>query len=250
MPFGGKFDTRFKTIYEPAICAVELISHSKTNPIRKQKLKAYRVDNNKTGDSILTEIMDGVAHSTIILADISEYGRWADEEGNLRTTPNGNVMYEVGLALSCRNQTEVLLIKDIKDKGRVLFDVSTIPHLLIDFSEPENSKAQLSMAIRDRINERDLTKSIRLQIALSSLSQSEIRIIRANKKNSLIGWEEGKVSFTINNGLPRLLEKGILRYYGIHNEKQIPLYVWTDFGKIVCNLLPEIPEDKTQIETV
>ena len=45
---------------------------------------------------------------------------------------NGNVMYEVGLALACRHSSEVLLVRD--DHDAFLFDVSTIPHTTINFA--------------------------------------------------------------------------------------------------------------------
>jgi len=34
-------------------------------------LEPYRVDTSKTGDSILTDIVDGIAHSQLVLADVS-----------------------------------------------------------------------------------------------------------------------------------------------------------------------------------
>ena len=95
------------------------------------QLIAYRVDNSKTGDSILTDIMDGVAHSRLVLADVSIMGKDPNTGYAYR---NGNVMYEVGLALACRHPSEVLLIRHKRDeKEAFLFDVSTIPHATLDF---------------------------------------------------------------------------------------------------------------------
>src|SRR6478672_3376526 len=86
MQFGEPYDSRFKNIIEPAIEAV---------PYGKEKLKAKRVDVSKSGDSILTDIIDGIAHSLMVLADISTIGQDSKTGKHYR---NGNVMYEVGLA--------------------------------------------------------------------------------------------------------------------------------------------------------
>ena len=62
-------------------------------------VKPLRVDLSKTGDiSILTDIMDGIAHSEMFLADISSTGYDSKTAEPYR---NGNVMYEVGLAVAC-----------------------------------------------------------------------------------------------------------------------------------------------------
>jgi hypothetical protein len=65
MSFDPKFDDRYQNVISPAIERLTV------NGIR---LKPYRVDISKSGDSILTDIMDGVAHSHLILADVSTIG--------------------------------------------------------------------------------------------------------------------------------------------------------------------------------
>src|SRR5262249_28411935 len=115
MSFDTRFKDRFTKIIQPAI---------EDEIIEGISLTAFRVDNSKTGDSILTDIANGIAHSRVVLADVSviDEGRYAD-------TPirNGNVMYEVGIALAARLPSEVLLVRD--DNKKFLFDLSTIPHL-------------------------------------------------------------------------------------------------------------------------
>lgn len=81
---------------------------------------------------MLTDIMDGIAHSLMVLADVSTAGK---DQNTGEPYRNGNVMYEVGLALACRQPAEVLLIRD--DRDRFLFDVSTIsPSNLTTFARP------------------------------------------------------------------------------------------------------------------
>jgi len=121
MPFADDYKRRFSEIIEPAI--IELKVHGRT-------LTPLRVDFSKSGYSILTDIVDGICHSQLFLADVSTIGRDSKTAIPFR---NGNVMYEVGVALACRHPSEVLLIRD--DEDRFLFDVSTIPHLRLDFTD-------------------------------------------------------------------------------------------------------------------
>ena len=65
MSFAGSLERRFKQVIEPAI---ESIVH------RGRKLKANRVDLSQSGDSILTDIVDGIAHAELVLADVSSIG--------------------------------------------------------------------------------------------------------------------------------------------------------------------------------
>jgi hypothetical protein len=92
MSFEKRYENRFNEIIAPAIESIE---------VEGEKLKPFRVDLSKTGDSILTEIMDGIAHSRFFLADVSSSGR---------PYRNGNVMYEVGLALACRHRHQAKLL--------------------------------------------------------------------------------------------------------------------------------------------
>lgn len=242
MPFGADFDARFTTVYEAAIGHVELEISQRAPADRLQRLKAHRVDNSKSGDSILTEIMDGVAHSFLVLADLSEVGRWVDRFQEVRTTPNGNVMYEVGLALACRQPSEVILVRDRKDKGKLLFDISTIPCVPIDFDDPQSAITQVQSLIVDRAKEIDWRKSLKVSMTLASLTHNEIKLIRMHKQTDIVGWKDtGSVNFLVDNALPGLLAKGILRYHSIHPTEQVPLYTWTSLGHVLRRLIPDQP---------
>lgn len=242
MPFGPDFDTRFTTVYEPAISHVQLEIAQRAPADRVQPLKAHRVDNSKSGDSILTEIMDGIAHSYLVLADLSEVGRWVDRFQEVRTTPNGNVMYEVGLALASRQPSEVILVRDRKDKGKLLFDISTIPCLPVDFDDPPSAIKQIQSLVVDRAKEIDWRKSHKVSMTLASLTHNEIKLIRMNKHNDVVGWKDtGSVNFLVDNALPGLLTKGILRYHAIHPTEQVPLYTWTSLGHALRQRIPSQP---------
>ena len=57
MSFAPQYKARYDAIILPAIESIAV------NNIR---LKAYRVDTSKSGDSILTDIMEGIAHSQMV----------------------------------------------------------------------------------------------------------------------------------------------------------------------------------------
>ena len=141
MSFAGPYEERFEKVIRPAI-----------EEIRRGdvEFRANRVDLSKSGDSILTDIMDGIAHSEMVLADVSSIGH---DSKTGRPYRNGNVMYELGLALACRQPSEVLLIRDDRDK--FLFDVSTIPHKHVDFTDPERARIELKEELISRLKERD-----------------------------------------------------------------------------------------------
>jgi hypothetical protein len=57
MDFGGDYQRRFEQVIAPAIEGIE---------VNGKKLQPCRVDLSKSGDSILTEIMEGIARQEFI----------------------------------------------------------------------------------------------------------------------------------------------------------------------------------------
>jgi hypothetical protein len=164
MSYADKYQNRFEKVIAPAI---NLIT------VDGVRLEPYRVDISKSGDSILTDITDGIAHSRLVLADVSSIGKDSITGEPYR---NGNVMYEVGLALSCRHPTEVLLVRD--DRDRFLFDVSTIPHANIQFADIEQAKIILKDELLARLKEQNFIRDARVHRAISSLSGEEVVLLK------------------------------------------------------------------------
>ena len=223
MSFLEKYQSRFDDIITPAICSIR---------INDVQMKPYRVDISKSGDSILTDIMDGIAHSELILADVSSVGKDSETGGPYR---NGNVMYEVGLALACRLPAEVLLIRDDKDK--FLFDVSTIPHTTIDFTNKDLAIETLRNELMARLKERKYINDVRLQLAIASLTYEEAAAIRKIAFSSL-RWEnkKGPKEFLGIRSIPRLLDKQLMKLTG-DLRSGVPRYELTPLGHIVANFL-------------
>lgn len=163
MSFDDSYRGRFEDIIRPAIEA---------NTHAGQKLTAKRADLSKTGDSILTDINDGIAHSVMVLADVSTMGRDSKSGVPYR---NGNVMYEVGLSLACRHSSEVLLIRE--DRDRFLFDVSTVPHMHLDFADVPTAKTALAAELKARLAEIAHLHDARIAVAVATMTSKERELI-------------------------------------------------------------------------
>jgi len=226
MSFAPSYTARFKGVIEPAIRAIT---------IDGVNLVPYRVDLPRTRDSILTDIMDGIAHSQLVLADVSSVGRDGKTKHPYR---NGNVMYEVGVALACRQPSEVLLVRD--DDDRFLFDVSSIPHLRLDFSDPRTATATLHAELMARLRERSLTRDARVELALAGLSNEEammLETIASYPEGSVFGRPNtSSVDFFAMASIPRLLDKQLIRLMGQFEEGH-PAYTATPLGRVVVELV-------------
>ena len=164
MSFDHRYDQRFEEVFTPAIESVNG---------NGSILKAHRVDVSQSGDSIITDILDGIAHCQLVLADVSCIGRDSVTGNGFR---NGNVMYEVGLALACRHPSEVLLVRD--DHDPFLFDTSTIPHASVDFSNSERAKNDVRKLLEARLQEQSYVRDARIEITAASMTKGELQILR------------------------------------------------------------------------
>lgn len=90
-------------------------------------LQPHRVDLSVLGDSILTEIMDGVAGSRLVLADVT----------TLDGHRNANVMYELGMSHAVRQPEEVLILRS--DSDRLPFDTATLR--VVTYNPDEDRKS-------------------------------------------------------------------------------------------------------------
>lgn len=238
MSFAGPYEERFQKVICPAI-----------EELRRGDvpLRANRVDLSKSGDSILTDIMDGIAHSEMVLADVSTIGH--DSKTGLPYR-NGNVMYEIGLALACRQPSEVLVIRD--DHDRFLFDVSTIPHKHVDFSDTQRAKNELKQELMLRLRERDLLQDARLRAAVATLTAQEHQILNVFSQYGLgqVFWAE-QANLATLAALPRLLDKQLLMTAGMTSDGQA-MFRWTRLGYTLAGnlhaFIPQHTPPKSQAE--
>jgi hypothetical protein len=229
MSFAPAYEARFHSVIEPAIRALSTSEGG---------LEPHRVDVSQSGDSIITEIVDGIAHGRLVLADVSSMGKDSVTGQSYR---NGNVMYEVGIALSCRQSQDVLLVRD--DRDPFLFDVSSIPHMTLNFTA-DDAVSTLSTALQARIAEQDLVDDARVRIAVSTLTNPEAQVLKGLAdlpKGEAMSFQIGGLHAHFLIGLGRLLDKGLISPNGKANDN--PAYQLTPFGRAVilagAYLLPE-----------
>lgn len=222
MSFDEKYKSRFDNIIKPAISAIS---------IKGEYLKPYRVDLSKSGDSILTDITDGIAHSQLVLADVSSIGKDSVTDDSYR---NGNVMYEVGLALACRHPSEVLLIRD--DRDPFLFDVSSIPHMNIDFTNNAVALEILKDGLLARLNERKFAHDARIKLAVTSLTKEEKAELIEFADGRVRGREQKGGSSLFQIALSRLLDKQLIKLVG-EFEDGLPAYKLTPLGLVVAQIV-------------
>ncbi len=224
MSFDRKYDQRWNNIFVPAI---------EGQKIAGKELKANRADISKSGDSIISEINNGIAHSQLVLADISVIYQTESSLGVSHR--NGNVMFEVGLALACRQPVEVILIRD--DHEKLIFDLSHIPVITFDSGDYTGSIKTIQQTITDRLKERDLIKDLRFNKALETLGQFELDLIANNAHLNLLGWKGPSFPPAVATALPRILETGILRLAQISKNGEPDIYTWTTFGRAVADFV-------------
>lgn len=124
--------------------------------IRDVKLKPVRVDFRTGGDSIMHDIMDGIAHSRLVVADITS-SSMTDLAGEPWPQRNANVLWELGIAHTMRLPDEVVVIKF--DNDRSIFDLTQFRVFQFDRSQVTLSRLNLEKVLRDRLRSIDQTKS-------------------------------------------------------------------------------------------
>lgn len=164
MSFDARFDSRFESIFKPAIEEI---------PVDGRKLRANRVNENKSGDSIITDIVRGIAQSCVVLADLSAIQE--SSAGADTVFRNGNVMYELGLAHAVKSPARVVIVRD--DDKKLLFDISSIPHTTIDFSAEDEARKIIRDLIADRMDELERVIDIKLRNFLDAMCPQELDVL-------------------------------------------------------------------------
>lgn len=154
MSFDRAYEARWLNVISRAVNLIE---------INGQPLEPHRVDFRSAGDSILTEILDGIAQCRTFVADITSIG---DIGG--RPVRNANVMYEVGLAHAMRQPEEVLLFRS--DEHPLMFDISNVR---VHRYDPDGSPDSATELVRDKIaqslREIDLRKNLAVRRIATAL---------------------------------------------------------------------------------
>ena len=180
----------------------------------------------------MADIVDGIAHCQMVLADVSSVGK---DSVSGQAYRNANVMYEVGLALACRQSTEVLLLRDDDDK--FLFDVSTIPHMRLDFTDHGKAREHLQSELSARLKMRDSINDARVQLAVAGLSTQESNYLKAaaNLQPDSAAWGLPQTLWGML-GITRLLDKGLIKVVAEFETGGLA-YVLTPLGRVVAQVV-------------
>lgn len=202
MSFDERFDGRWQNVIAPAIARLS---------VNGKKLEAKRVDARKVSDSILTEILDGIAKCRLFFADVTTIGKLADSP-----IRSANVMYEVGIAHAIRLPEEVVLFRS--DDDVLLFDTSNIrvnkyqPDQL-----PNEAIAAMVSAMLDSSKELDLQRHLSVDRAADALTEvawimlNEARAIGGIAHPSLTTMGEAFSCLAQNSAIEQLLELSAIR---------------------------------------
>jgi len=132
----------------------------------------------------------------------------------------------------------VLLVRDDEDK--FLFDVSSIPHMKIDFTDTATAIENLRDALLARLRERQIIYDARVELALAGLSNDETEMLRTiadYSPNSVWGRPAtGSVDFFAMASIPHLLDKQVIRVIGQFEEGH-PAYTATPLGRVVAQVV-------------
>jgi hypothetical protein len=223
MPINNEFNIIYEQAIDPAIRDPSV------------GMQPKRVDASILSGAIVTDILDGIAHATLVFADISivKTGRWKGQR-------NGNVMYELGLSHAVRPETDVVVVRS--DHEEINFDVAGINIRSYPDSNLPHAKDLFAKYLTDALKEREKLMSLIMRKARERLDRDSLSLM----------WEHGEkagfrpfgmdkqVSVEQRLAIQRLLDLDILRC-------EIPQhlhfhYAWTDFGKAVF-YHPNFPEE-------
>jgi hypothetical protein len=239
MSFAKEFEHRWEKVIKPGIARVR-----KNNV----PLEAHRVDIRVVGDSILTEILDGITTARLILADVTTLHTL-----NGTSCRNSNVMYEVGIAHALRLPEEVLLFRS--DNDRLLFDLSNVRINSYDPGRDEaGARDKIANGVINALKEVDHRKSLFVQRAAEMIDGLCVDLlILASENNGILEQpRNNNIADSISNlryqsAFERMLELGILSFENFKLTEELLnagpntptpyVYRVTPFGDSVMELL-------------
>lgn len=166
MPFGDEFDPVWHEVFQPAV-----------EEARPKALQAKRVDVTVLSGDVVTAILDGIAHSRLVLADISVMSTGQR---------NGNVMYEVGLAHAVRTEPEVLIVRS--DDEPLSFDVAGIQVHRYRREDLVESRAMVTKLLRAALSAGTRNHPSHVTIELRSVRSARVCLDRIRASSHAANW--------------------------------------------------------------
>jgi hypothetical protein len=224
MSFAKEFNARWQNVLKPAI-------------EEDLGLLANRVDYSLSGESIVHDILDGIANARLVIADISS-SAMMDLNGETWPQRNANVMWELGIAHSMRLPEEVIMVRSDDDPS--IFDLTQFRAFRYQPDDVSNSRAVIHYLGQDRLKIIDQTKHRKVREAMDLLDADSMALMVANKGNAIFSLSRpatmgdimGEIASGIKPAVRHLLSHGIIKF-----DANVPTseyaYHWTEFGKAV-----------------
>lgn len=155
MSFAPEFTPRWKTVLQPALRRIS---------VNSVPLSPFRVDLSKASDAILTEILEAISDSAVVVADVTALGTLGD-----RAVRNANVLYEVGIAHACRRPEEVVLFRS--DRLPLDFDVQGVR--VHNYSPDEDSKTAEGVVVEtvlESLRSAESARTVAVRVAAKRLT--------------------------------------------------------------------------------
>lgn len=243
MSFDSRFDDRWKNVLEPAINSVH---------INEVPLEAVRVDARRIGDSVITEILDGISRHKMVIADVTTIGYLPTKEDQKKPAPirNANVMYEVGLAHAVRLPEEILMFRS--DNDNLNFDISNIRvNSYNPDTDPKASMELVGRSIISALKELDLKRHFAVRQAVDTLDHATWLVLaqaqadQGLKHPTIRSMRDALGNFERVRAISKLLEIGAIRAvfpkltptlldrHGGDASEEMFTYKSTDFGTAV-----------------
>lgn len=198
---------------------------------------AHRVDATVLADSIVTEILDGIAHAKLVFADISvcSSGRWKGQR-------NANAMYELGLAHALRRPQELVVVRS--DHEKINFDVASIKIQDYELSDLPAARQRFSQLLNEGVIQIDQVKHLKVTQAEESLDGDTLSLMVRRGKAEYFSVTNpttmrdvmGQIAGGEKDSVRHMLSLGIIR-----SDSNLAAgayaYHWTEFGKAVLKKL-------------
>lgn len=194
-----------------------------------------RVDEPTISDSILIDILAGIASAKLLVIDIS-----SDSTG----MRNGNVMYELGLAHATRHADEVIIIRS--DQQHIIFDIAQVRVHSYDASNPRQAMEHLAGLVRERAEAVQRTKALVLHKTVSLLDEICLGFLSAHAEMDLFSAKNPERAYEPESvegraAVRRLLELGTIRLVWEKESKKYA-FTWTSLGRALLAELGFVSE--------
>jgi len=213
LPFLDKCTNRFNNVIKPAAEFMDL--------------KSEITNDERSGKEIMERVYEAINTSKILLFDLSK-----DDRYNNKVNPN--IAYELGVARSVREDTDILLITDIEDvEKEIFFDIRGMHIIKI---QSDFTKEKFYEILKSVCKEQKYYQDKRIE-AISKLIDGEGIALMYKHGRLPDGYKHfstSGMSAELKMSALRLLDLGLVKAeWGCYKKGYEYAYHWTSFGKAI-----------------